>query len=192
MNRQWIYNIIAVISTLGILAWMVTGYFGGMIFFLLEYAQIIVSIIILYILSFIETLTSFALKGIKQNKIKIFFHGLVILTIILTIIFQSELLKSRRIFTAMQKDDQYYSTLVFRENGTCEYEVFGVFFIHEVLHGEYKFQADSIIFTKNPCDNNSIPDTLLIDRKQKAIFMYKDKQGKFDTEKEWLNHFEIL
>jgi hypothetical protein len=191
MNRQKAYNIIAVISTLGILAWMVTDYFGGMFIYLLSYGVIIIPIIILYIISFGDTVISLAKRGFKQNKIKVIFHGLVILTIILTIIIQSDLLKSKRILTATLKDDQFYYTLVFRENGSCDNQVSGIFGFQEVFHGIYRFQGDTIIFSKKPYDNNFIPDTLLIDRKEKAIFINKDKEGNFSTTKEWLNHFEI-
>jgi len=191
MNRQKAYNIIAVISTLGILAWMVTDYFGGMFIYLLSYGAIIIPIIILYIISFGDTVISLAKRGFKQNKIKVIFHGLVILTIILTIIIQSDLLKSKRILTATLKDDQFYYTLVFRENGSCDNQVSGIFGFQEVFHGIYRFQGDTIIFSKKPYDNNFIPDTLLIDRKEKAIFINKDKEGNFSTTKEWLNHFEI-
>jgi hypothetical protein len=191
MNRQKAYNIIAVISTLGILAWMVTDYFGGMFIYLLSYGVIIIPIIILYIISFGDTFISLAKRGFKQNKIKVIFHGLVILTNILTIIIQSDLLKSKRILTATLKDDQFYYTLVFRENGSCDNQVSGIFGFQEVFHGIYRFQGDTIIFSKKPYDNNFIPDTLLIDRKEKAIFINKDKEGNFSTTKEWLNHFEI-
>ncbi|MBK9049303.1 MAG: hypothetical protein IPL74_22385 [Bacteroidetes bacterium] len=170
---------------------MVTDYFGGMFIFLLSYGAIIVPIIFLYLFSFGDTIISFTKGEVKQNKIKFFFHGLVIVTIILTNIVQSDLLKSKRILTATLKDDLYYYTLVFRENGTCENQVSGIFGFHEVFHGKYKFQGDTIIFTKEPYDNNFIPDTLLIDRKEKAIFINKEKQGNFSTKKEWLNYFEI-
>lgn len=191
MNRQKTYNIIAVISTLGIFAWMVTDYFGGMFIYLLSYGLIIIPIIILYIVSFGDTVISLIKRGFKQNKIKIIFHGLVLLTIILTNILQSDLFKSERILTATLKDDQFYYTLVFRENGSCENQVSGIFGFQEVFHGKYRFQGDTIIFSKKPYDNDFIPDTLLIDRKERAIFINKDKQGNFSTTKEWLNHFEI-
>jgi len=191
MNRQKTYNIIAVISTLGILAWMVTDYFGGMFIYLLSYGLIIIPIIILYIVSFGDTFISLIKRGFKQNEIKVIFHGLVISTIILTNILQSDLLKSKRILTATFKDDQFYYTLVFRENGICENQVSGIFGFQEVFHGKYRFQGDTIIFSKKPYDNNFIPDTLLIDRKEKVIFINKDKEGNFSTTKEWLNYFEI-
>jgi len=191
MNKQKAYNIIAVISTLGIIAWLVTDYFGGMFIYLLSYGLIIIPIIILYIVSFGDTFISLIKRGFKQNKIKVIFHGLVISTIILTNILQSDLLKSKRILTATFKDDQFYYTLVFRENGICENQVSGIFGFQEVFHGKYRFQGDTIIFSKKPYDNNFIPDTLLIDRKEKVIFINKDKEGDFSTTKEWLNYFEI-
>lgn len=170
---------------------MATDYFGGMFIYLLSYGLIIIPIVILYIFSFGETIITLAKRGFNHNKIKVIFHGFVILTIILANIFQSDLLKSKRILTATLKDDQFYYTLVFRENGTCENEVSGMFGFQEVFYGKYKFQGDLIVFTKKPYDNNFIPDTMLIDKKEKAIFINKDKQGKFNTTKEWQNHFEI-
>jgi len=146
MTRQKIYNILAIISTLGLLAWMVTDYFGGMFIYLLSYGLIIIPVIILYIISFGDTIISLAKRGFKQNKIKVIFHGLVILTIILTNIIQSDILKSKRILTATLKDDQFHYTLVFRENSTCENEVSGIFGFQEVFHGKYKFRGDTIIF----------------------------------------------
>ncbi|MBK0402255.1 hypothetical protein I5M27_04620 [Adhaeribacter sp. BT258] len=170
---------------------MSTDYFGGMFIYLLSYGIIIIPIIILYIISFGNTIISTAKHGFKQNKIKVIFHGLVLLSIILTNITQSDILKSKRILTAALKDDQFHYKLVFRENGTCENEVSGIFGFQEVFHGKYKLQGDTIVFTKKPYDNNFIPDTLLINKKENAIFMNKDNQGNFSTTKEWLNHFEI-
>jgi hypothetical protein len=191
MNRHKTYNIVAIISTLGILAWMLTDYFGGMFIYLLSYGLIIIPIIILYIASFGDTVISLIKRGFKQNKIKVIFHGLVLLTILLTNTLQSDLLKSERILTATLKDDQFHYTLLFRENGSCENQVSGIFGFQEVFNGKYRFQGDTIIFSKKPYDNNFIPDTLLIVRKERAIFINKDKQGNFSTTKEWLNHFEI-
>ena len=170
---------------------MLTDYFGGMVIYLLSYGLIIIPIIILYIISFGNTIISTAKNGFKQNKIKVVFHGLVLLAIILTNLIQSDILKSKRILTATLKDDQFYYTLVFRENGTCENEVSGIIGFQEVFHGKYKFQGDTIVFTEKPYDNNFIPDTLLINKKEKAIFINKDKQGNFITTKEWLNYFKI-
>ncbi|EKT4499989.1 hypothetical protein ABF176_002289 [Flavobacterium psychrophilum] len=191
MKKKNIYSIIAIISTLGILCWMTTDYFGGMFIYLLSYGLIIIPIIILYVISFFDTFISIIKNGIKQNLIKVIFHSLVLIAILLTNIFNSEMLKSNKILTATLKDDQSYFILIFRENGNCENEVSGMFGFHQTFQGKYKFYGDTIIFTKKPYDNDFIPDTLLIDRKAKAIFIEKDKKGNFNVTKEWLNHFEI-
>lgn len=191
MNKKSTYDIIAIVSTIGILCWMTTDYFGGMVIYLFSYGIIIIPIIILYIVSFFDTFTSTIKRGVTQNKTKVIFHGLVLVTIFLTNIFQSDLFKSQRVLTATLKDDQFHYTLVFRKDGNCENEVSGIFGFQEIYHGKYKFYGDTIVFAKKPYDNDFIPDTLLINRKAKAIFIEKDKAGKFTTIKKWLNHFEI-
>lgn len=170
---------------------MLTDYFGGMVIFLLSYGLLIIPIIVLYMISFGNTVISTARYGIKQNRVKVIFHGFVLLAIILSNFLQSEILKSKRVMTATLKDDQFHYTLVFRKNGSCENEISGIFGYHNVYHGKYQFYGDTIVFTKKPYDNNFIPDTLLIDKEEKAIFINRNKKGKFYTTKEWLNHFEI-
>lgn len=190
MNNN-IYKIIALISTIGILCWIITNFFGGMILHLLSYYFIIIPIIILYIFSFFETIISTIKHGIKQNMIKIFFHGIVLFTILLFNLFESDLLKSKNILTATLKDDLYHYTLIFRKDGSCENKISGIFGFEEVFYGKYKFNGDTIIFSKIPYDNDFIPPQLLIDKKNKVIFINKDKLGQFETTIEWLNHFEI-
>src|SRR5690606_13572327 len=102
------------------------------------------------------------------------FHGLVLLAIFLTNIFQSEFLKSNEVLTATLKDDQFHYTLLFRENGNCENNISGMLGYEEVFHGKYKFHGDTIIFIKKPYDNDFIPDTLLLNKKSKAIFIDRD------------------
>ncbi len=186
-----IYNIIAIISTLGILSWMLTDYFGGMVIYLLSFCQIIIPIVILYIFSLSNTILSIIKKGIKQNKVKVIFHGIVLFSIILTKIVQSEILKSERIMTAILIDDICYYTLVLRENGKCENEIIGMFGFHLVTYGNFKLNGDTIVFIKNPYENNFVPDSLLINKKEKAIFINKEIDGTFSTKKKWLNYFKI-
>jgi hypothetical protein len=191
MNKKNIYDIIAVVSTLGILCWVITDFWGGMLIYLLTMWMIIVPLIILYIVSFIDTLISTIKTGFVKNKVKVLSHGFVILAILSVNLFQSDLFKSKRVLVATLKDDLSLHTLVFRENGKCENEVSGIFGVHEVYHGQYKFSGDTIIFQKKPYENDFIPDTLLIDENLKAIFMEKDTQGHFNKTKGFLNHFNI-
>ena len=191
MNKKKTFTTIAIISTIGIICWIITDYFGGMVIYLLSYGLIIIPIIILYIISVFNTFISTASQGFKANKIKLIFHGLVLLAIVLTNLYQSDVLKSKSILTATLKDDQFLYTLTLRENGNCENEVSGIFGFNEVYKGQYKFKGDTIIFTKKPYDNDFLPDTLLFDKKENVIFIKKDEKGNFSRTKEWLNHFVV-
>lgn len=185
------YDIVAIISGLGIIGWIVSDFFGGMILFLVAYSIIIIPIILLYIVSFIETTISLIRKGKQTNKIKLTAHLVVILTIVLFNLFNSGTFKSKRILTAILKDDLYHYRLVFRENGDVENQAIGAFGFSKTYYGKYKIEKDLIIFSKKPYDNDFIPDTLLLDKEQNAIFLTKDKNGQFSNKKEWLNHFEL-
>ena len=186
-----IRNLIAIISTIGIIIWIITDFYGGMFIYLLLYPFLIIPIILLYVFSFFETLVSLMKSGIKKNFIKIVFHSALIFIIIIFNLMNSEVFKSKKIISATLKDDQYYYNLVFRENGAVENNINGMFGYSEQITGKYKIKGDTIIFTKVPYENDFIPDTLLIDKVQNAIFMYKDKNGKFIREKQFLNHLEI-
>ena len=95
MNKKKTFTTIAIISTIGIICWIITGYFGGMFIHLLSYGLIIIPIIILYIISIFDTFISTARQGFKANKIKLIFHGLVLFAIVLTNLYQSDVLKSK-------------------------------------------------------------------------------------------------
>lgn len=185
------FDILAILSTLGIIGWIVTDYFGGMIIFLLSYSLIIIPIVIAYMVSIIETFISLIRKGIKQSKIKLTAHLLVIAFILTVSVINSDLFKSKRFITATLKDDLHHYTLILRENGKCENHVFGMFGYSKKFKGDYYLRMDTIIFTTKPYDNDFLPDTVLLDTIQGAIFINTDNNGNFVTEKSWLNHFEI-
>ena len=93
--------------------------------------------------------------------------------------------------TAVLKDDLFHYRLIFREDGTVENRENGIFGMSGTNFGKYKIDKNLIIFDKKPYDNDFLPDTLLIEKNQNALFMEKDSKGNFRTEKNWLNHFEI-
>lgn len=93
--------------------------------------------------------------------------------------------------TAVLKDDLYNYRLIFRKNNTVENQINGFMGFSQTISGKYKIENDLIIFNPKPYDNDFIPDTLLIDKKQNVIFKERDENGNFRTNKEWLNHFEI-
>ena len=185
------FDFLAIISTLGIIAWIITDYYYGMIFILLSCSLIIVPIIIAYLVSFIQTLVSLIRKGIKPNKIKVISHLTVFGFILLIALINSDLCKSKRIVTATLKDDLFHYTLILRENGKCENKASGILGFSKTYNGEYYLKNDTIIFTIKPYDNDFIPETVLLDTIQGAIFIHKDTNGNFETKKKWLNHFEM-
>ena len=185
------FEIVAILSAIGIIGWLITDFYGGMIINLLSYGILIIPFIILYLISIIETIISLIKKGVKSTRIKLIAHGIVIISIISLNIYHSDLLKSKAVLTAVLKDDLFHYRLVFRENGTVENQINGFMGFSETVYGKYTFEKDLIIFSEKPYDNDFIPDTLLLDKNQNAIFITKNKNGKFETKKVWLNYFEI-
>ncbi|WP_318640233.1 hypothetical protein [Flavobacterium ardleyense] len=126
-----------------------------------------------------------------SNKIIFGTHVFFIIFVLTTNLIESEIFKSRIVLSGILRDDLFHYTLIFRENGTCENNVNGFLGFEKKYKGKYKMAGDTIIFTVKPYDNNFIPDTLLLNRKLNAIFLNKNKNGEFSTEKIWLNHFEV-
>jgi hypothetical protein len=186
-----IFEFIAVLSSVGVVAWIISDLFGGMIIFLLSYPLLIIPFLLLFIISFIETLVSLFRKGKRVSKIKVRAHSAVILSVILLNVYYSDVFKSDRVLTAVLVDDLSMQRLVFRENGDVENQINGAFGFKKTFYGSYFFEDSLIIFTKTPYDNSFLPDTLCLDESQNAIFIGKKIDGTFDKEKEWLNHFEI-
>lgn len=185
------YDIVAIIAGLGIIGWLISDFFGGMMLMLLVYAIIVIPVLLLYIFSFIDTVLSLIRRGEQTSKTKLAAHAVVILSIIAFNAYHSELFRSERVMSAILKDDQFHYRLVFRKNGVVENQVNGFLGFSDTYYGKYKIENDLIIFSKKPYDNDFIPDTLFLDKENKAIFITIEKNGQFSTKKEWLNHFEI-
>ena len=185
------FELISIISSIGIIGLIISDFFGGMILYLVAFGLLLIPLIIFYLISLIETIIAIRKKGKKTSKIKLVSHGLVIIVLIIFNLYNSELFKSNIIMSAILKDDLYNYRLVFRENGTVENKINGFMGYTEIQFGKYSIHEDKIVFSKKPYVNDFIPDTLLIDREQNAIFLNRNKNGEFSTEKTWLNHFEI-
>ena len=185
-NRIRVFDIFAIISLFGMIFFLLTD-------FLDTYPFVALLIIILFVISFFETVISLIKRGVRSNRIKIIAHSIIILTMVILKLYNSnsELFKSNRMLEATLKDDLFYYTLIFRENGTVENQIDGFLGYSKTYKGTYVIKGDTVIFSKKPYDNNFIPDTLLIDRNQGVIFMKRDKNGQFSTKTEWLNHFTI-
>ena len=185
------YDIIAIVSGAGVIGWILSDFFGGMIVFLFTYGLLIIPTLLLYVFSFFETLISLTRNTQKTNKTRLVAHGIVFLAIITFNVYHSDLLRSKKVMAAILKDDLYHYRLVFRKNGIVENQVSGMLGFSQTYHGEYKIEDNLIIFSQKPYDNDFLPDTLLLHKEQGAIFIKKNESGAFSTEKEWLNHLEI-
>ena len=182
---------IAVVSVMGIAAWIVSGYYGGMFIYLLSYWIVIIPIVIAYIWSLLHTGRIILSSHRTVSKITALAHWLLIIVVLAQFIQSSELFKSKRVISAELKGDLYTYELVFRENGSVENNIAGIFGYSETLKGSYSLEDSLIIFGQKPYDNNFLPDTLYLDREQSAIFLTKNQEGVFEREKGWLNHFNI-
>jgi hypothetical protein len=182
-----VYDIIAIISGIGLIGWIISDFFGGMILFMIAYSVIVIPILLLYIFSFFDTILSLIRKGKMISRVKLIVHMTIFLVIAMLNIYHSELFKSEKIMSAVLNDDLYSYRLIFRKNGVVENQVNGMLGYSKTYFGEYKIEEKLIIFSKKPYENNFIPDTLLIDKEENAIFLSK----KTDNKKEWLNHFKI-
>jgi hypothetical protein len=186
------FEIIVIISTLGIIAWIISDYYGGMIIYLLMYGYIIFPIMIAYFFTSIMTVSKCVKNGIGENKISVFFHSLAFFAIVANMIINSDLVKGKTILSATLRDDTFHYNLNLREDNECELVAMGLFGYKETYQGKYQIKKDTIIFSKKPYENDFIPNRLLIDKEQEAIFINSDENGNFETEKIWLNHFEII
>ncbi len=182
-----VYDIIAIISGIGLISWIISDFFGGMILFMIAYSVIVIPILLLYIFSIFDTILSLIRKGKMISRVKLIVHMIIFLVIAMLNIYHSEIFKSEKIMSAVLNDDLYSYRLIFRKNGVVENQVNGMLGYSKTYFGEYKIEEKLIIFIKKPYENNFIPDTLLINKEENAIFLSK----KTDNKKEWLNHFKI-
>lgn len=191
-NKRKFYVAIALISTVGMFAWFLTEDRGGMTIYLLSYGFLIIPLLILYIISFVETLIGIFKRGFRHHAIKVIAHALLLISITAIHLAKSEVLRSKAILSATLKDDLFDYTLIFRENGQCENIINGMFGFREIHFGNYHFSGDTIIFEKVPFDtHNFLKERILISRKDSVLFIERDSLNHFVTEIRWLNHFKM-
>jgi len=186
-----IFKYLTAISSIGVIAWIISDFFGGMFIHLVMLWWLIIPIVILFgITLLISTILIFR-EGIKNNKLITITHSLSLLIILLFFLYNSELLKSKKVLDASLIDDLNRIDLIFRENGNFQTNVSGMFGYTERIKGKYLMRNDSIIFLNKPYTNDYIPDTVIIDNDKNAIFFRRNKDGKFSREKSFVNYFEI-
>lgn len=180
------------LSSIGMTCWVLTGFGSGMILLLVICYIIVIPMVFVYVIFLIYMIIIVGVNGIRANKSIIIYHAVFFMSVLLLYLYSSDIFKSRPVLEASLKDDLSFSVLTFREDGTCDHDITMMFGLQENFKGAYYFRGDTIIFTKVPYDVPTfIPDTILVDKSQDAIFLYKDSSGNFRTQPQWLNHFKI-
>lgn len=190
--KNKILIVLSIISTLTVVGWMISDFYGGMVIFLIMYRWIIVPLLIIYAITFLITLIKIIRNGVKTNKLLLSTHIFGIIMIVSFNLYQSELFKSRILLDATIEDDLSNINLVLRENGQFTTKTTGMFGYTERISGKYLKHNDTIIFLKNPYSNDFIPKVVLIDKQDSAIYFKKDSNGKFNREKTFVNYFKIF
>jgi hypothetical protein len=190
-TRMGVWNVLAIISCTAMLLWIASDFLGGMFVLFVMLWYLVIPCILLYLVSAIELLYALLRYGWRVNIIKVLAHGAVILLIVVVYLCSSELFKSKIVLRATLYDDLFHYTLVFRENGTVDNRIDGVFGYAETMHGNYRMDGDTILFTKVPYDKPGfITPKALLDKKQGAVFMEGMNSG-FDTTKSFASWFQI-
>ncbi|MBB4080853.1 hypothetical protein GGR28_003492 [Lewinella aquimaris] len=173
------------------IAWMTTSLFGGMLFYLFLSGFALLPIAIGYIISLLDFCVTLCKRKTKTSKIKKYSHLAVGFAMVALYALNSETFKSKAVLSATLKDDLFHYQLIFRENGRVENHINGFAGFSQTHHGKYSFRGDTIIFSQVPYDNDFIPDTMYLNKAENAIFLDRNEDGSFSSEKMWLNHFEV-
>lgn len=106
-------------------------------------------------------------------------------------LYGSEIFKSEVILEAILIDDLSSITIKLRADNTFDTIVHGMFGYVERLSGEYRLNQDTIIFHEPPYLNDFIPNKLIIDKRDSALYFNKLDSVEFDRTKSFVNYFEI-
>ena len=183
--------ILSVFSTLAVISWIMTDFFGGMVIYFIMYKWILIPLVFTYVLTFLLTIITILKNGIKPNKVLFYNHAIGILLITMFCLYQTELFKSRILLSATLEDDLNSINIVLRENGDFNTTTLGMFGYKELMSGKYLLKNDTIVFLSKPYSNNFIPLQVLIDRKDSALFLKKQLNGEFSRDKTFATYFDI-
>lgn len=182
---------LSTISTFILVGWIITGFFGSMILYLVVLWWILIPFILIFLTTFLITIYKTVKQGYKTNHVLIGIHGFALLSIFSLCVYESELLKSRAIVDATLIDDMSSINIKLRVNGRFQTTSTGMFFYQERRTGNYIFRGDTIVFLDRPYSNNFIPNRILVSKKDSTIYISKDKDGNFSREKTFANFFRI-
>ncbi|MBC5773812.1 hypothetical protein H8S95_07035 [Pontibacter sp. KCTC 32443] len=114
-----------------------------------------------FLILIVQLLGLFIFTIIKKNRAGTLVGGLIILSIVSTFLYNSELVKSKRVLQATLMDDLSAIHLTLRENRQFEVNA-STLFTEDYFYGKYKVIDNKIIFLDKRYNNDFIPDTVTI------------------------------
>lgn len=184
--------ILSIISILVVIVWIISDYFGGLVFHLLMYFWIIFPSLIVYIVSGIITIIKSIKFGIKNNKILLAIHTIALISILVYNIYESELFKSRILIDSILLHNYSRINIKLREGGHFNTSYLGIDAYKTKFSGKYILKNDTLIFLDRHYYNDYIPDTVLINKIDSVIYFKKDKSGKFIKAICHINYIKII
>ncbi len=162
-----------------------------MVLYAIMYWWILLPVLVIYVITLIKTIADFFFEKPRIYHIRTFVHlyGLTILTV--ATLYDSELFKSKKLLSATLIDDLSSISINLRNDNTFDTHVSGMFGYSEEYRGKYELKGDTIIFLNRPYENNFIPDRVLINHADSAIYINKLKNGEFDQTRSFVNYFRI-
>ncbi len=189
--KDKILILLTIISTLAVISYLALELHTDPFILILIFWWLAIPLILIYIITLAITIIKIFRKGIRRNIILFTIHSITILALISSSLYHSEIFKSKIVLEANLHDDLSGISLILRENQKFECTSYGLFGMIEKKTGRYVQQKDTIIFLNKPYTNNFIPNKIIIDNTQNAIFFLKDNKGNYVKEKEFASYFEI-
>lgn len=186
-------ELLAIFSSVLMIAWLMTAFWGLIIFVTIMVFYFVAILWFFYFASLIESIIYIKKNGFLSSKKRLYSHGAVLLLLLFMFVWFSDMFRSERVYTATMQNDWMHYTLIFRENGELQYKYYS-FGLFQTFSFKYISKSDTLIITERPpdlLDIWNIPDTLLVNTNQQAIFIRRNRDGTFETKKEWLNHYKL-
>ena len=184
-------KIFSFISVAGILIWLSNEFHGGMAIYALMYPWLIIPLTLGFGITLIQTISNVIQHGLRNNIISATIHFIGLLAISTVSLMSSEFLKSDTILEAILIDDLNSIKIKLRTDNTFYTTVEGMFGFVDRISGDYHLEQDTIIFHQPPYSNNFIPNEILIDKSDSALYFNRLTNGEFDRTKSFVNYFEI-
>ena len=155
------------------------------------YWWLIIPVTFGFAITLIITVSRIIQNALTQNKISVIIHGFGLTMISVIFLINSELFKSETLLEAILIDDLSAITIKLRADNTFDTRVDGIFGFVEHLSGDYHLEQDTIVFHQAPYSNDFIPNKIIIDKSDSALYFNQLANGEFDRTKSFVNYFEI-